>query len=63
MVTWRIRENGYLKKVLPWIRDLRQSTAVSQVFNKTSGKKAADLDWQEQDGLFSSECQFLDFHH
>lgn len=63
--------NGDLENKREWIfnrgatfiRDLGQSTAVNQFYIKTSGEKAADPDWQEQIGLFSSTCQFLDFHH
>lgn len=38
-----------VKLLLTWIRDLGHAKAVVQLFIKTSGKKAADLDWQEQD--------------
>lgn len=50
-----------VKLLLTWIRDLGQAKAVVQLFIKTSGKKAADLDWQEQDNFLAAGASFLTF--
>lgn len=47
--------------LLTWIRDLGHTKAVVQLFIKRSGKKAADLDWQEQDVFSPAGASFWTF--